>query len=83
MYQSISKYFDFFSVNKPIKKNFKYIFPYSFTSSIQSCKNNQEKKFAQILHFLHLIFGITSNRNKLETFCFHQSKEEINLHRTF
>ncbi len=36
-------------------KNFlKYIFLYSLTSSIQPYINHQEKKFAQILHCVHL-----------------------------
>jgi hypothetical protein len=52
----LSKFFDLFLVTESVKKFFKHIFLYSFTSSIQSCKNNQEKKFAQILHFRHLNF---------------------------
>jgi hypothetical protein len=55
----LSRYFAFFLVNKSIKKILKYIFSYSFTSSIQPCKNNQEKKFAQILHFQHLTIFFT------------------------
>jgi hypothetical protein len=71
------------------------LFPLCNKCSLQFEKCIRRKKFYFFLTiFINIyysghnkrrvsIFGITSNRNKLETCCFHHSKEEIHLHRTF